>query len=52
MLMDHCRVLEALANGCKIPNIDWEITRAIAISEYVSTFWLHIKIFADVCCIG
>lgn len=27
---------EGLLNGCKMPNIDWEVVRAISISEYVS----------------
>lgn len=28
--------LESLMQGCETPNMNWQVTRAIAISEYVS----------------
>lgn len=34
---------EALINGCKIPNIDWELVRAISISEFVSDCTLGVS---------
>jgi hypothetical protein len=40
--VDHCPKLssqrrhDALLAGCKVPDIDWRIGRALAISEFVS----------------
>ena len=41
-LLNHYPV-EALCEGCKVPNMDWGTARAIAISELVTNHFLSYK---------